>query len=285
MTNKLTAITTVVDGFTFSCHSPSLIYEGETFKSTAYDMTEEYERNRTDVQEYPEGILPLLKEFTSCAPCDLPKSHPEYMPKGEYVCDTYVMLDELCKLWFRCFEEYWNDCVKEFDIGGKILMAYSKFGEDPDWGANWAELAWHMNVKAVKWLVNFCEKNRRDFGNFLKLAHGPRSGFKPNAPYTVDDWFHWMTGEINEQEYKKSIHLAIARGYDFVLFGQKDGKFTEETLEKRQNRFLNRYWLPSYDGSGGDDEWDDPGDMNGWMEVEGKCIIFVPEDEGERSAA
>ena len=248
-------------------------------------MTTEYERSRTAVQEYPEGILPLLKEPTSCAPCDLPKSHPDYMPKGEYICDTYIMIDELCKLWFRCFEEYWNDCVKEFGIGGKVLAAYAQFGEDPSWGTNWAEIVWRMDEEASQWLFDFCIKNRRDFGNFLKLAHYPRDGFRPNDPYTVEDWCRWMLGEIDEQEHKSSMHLAVARGYDFVLFGQENGKFAEETFEKRTDMFLNRYWLPAYDGSGGDDEWDDPGDCQGLMNIEEKCIIFVPDDEGERSAA
>jgi len=248
-------ISTVVYSSFFSCYSPCSYCELDTMYALAGEMQEEYDQVRSgEISE------------EDC-------SHAHQMdgefPEGEYEVDQDRLANELMRLWFKGFFDFWEEAVKEIGIGGHISMSFLEASrpEEYNFESDAARIEWFIDEEASDWLYQFILKNKEDFDEFLQHAHGKRDGFTPFDPVTADDWLDWF---LNTEHYRyhRDINLVIGRAFDFVLFGQQDGKFSEEIFDERRQDFRERYWDEDY--------------VDNLGEIEDKCIQFVPAEKTQR---
>ena len=72
-----------------------------------------------------------------------------------------------------------------------------------------------------------------------------------------------MFDDPKHPEYQELIHVVLARGYDFVLFGQENGQYSRATLKERTADFKERYWGEEY--------------QDAYSDMHQKAIFFVPD--------
>jgi hypothetical protein len=255
---KLQKIEATVYSTFFTCWQPDSYNEGDTHWDTAYAMTEEYEKVRTG-----QMVLDDCEHLYS-----MPVKRKPF-PKGEYILNSFRLTEELAKIWYTAFTKYWNSRIKQIGIGGtiKVRLTGIRRPEYYNFETDAAKLKWSMDTTAAEWLHQYICKHDGEFHKFLTYAHGPHDGFKPYPPYTAWDWLDWFTNTpssvYSRSMYCRDIGLVIGRGFDFVLFGQKDGQFSQATLDEHKTDFRENYWDEEYDES--------------WRNIERKCIEFIAE--------
>ena len=211
-------INTVIRSDNFTCWQPNCYTEGDAYDDWAFSLTQEHKPNKN----------PTAKG-----------------KKGFYLTDRHKLLKKLVGVWFESFGEFWYWRKKQEGIKGTVKMRLrsSWSPEYYNFQGDAAMVSVSVNQTAYHWLRRFNKKHSDAFHDFLTYAHGPRPGWSPYEPYTYGDWL-----DIYAKPRHKRFHLALTRGYDFVLFGQKNGEFSEEianTLRKEFKEFWENYYAES----------------------------------------